>query len=181
VIRSGPDRIAIEVGARHAERLEDVHIGEGAERLTARPFQDSAEQQVTAVVVAVFGAGGGIQTALARQDRNERVIRITVVRRPALQNIGVTESARMGKQVPDGDAMLAVGPIRDVLRHVVVQRQQTALGCEQDTHRRKRLRDRRQMEHGGGCDGNLPFKTRHSITALVDDGALSADSDATAR
>jgi hypothetical protein len=57
VIRDSSDGIAIEVGVRHTEGLEDVHIGEGAECLTACTLQDFAEQQVTAVVVLVFGAG----------------------------------------------------------------------------------------------------------------------------
>ena len=87
----------------------------------------------------------------------------------------------MSEQVPDGDAVLAIGPIRDVLRHVVVQRQQTAFGRKQDTHRREWLRDRRQMEHGGGCDRDLAFKARHSVTTFVDHRAVSADSDPTAR
>ena len=85
MIRGSPDGIAIEVGARHTEGLEDVRIGEGAECLTARPLQDFAEQQVTAVVVLVFGARHEIQAALARHTLDERVSRIAVVGGPALQ------------------------------------------------------------------------------------------------
>ena len=82
----------------------------------------------------------------------------------------------MREQVPDGDAMLEANQWPDTF----VQRQQTALGREQVIAVNGFV-DRRQREHGGGCDWDLAFKTRHSVAVLVDDGAVSADSDPTAR
>src|SRR5437660_773040 len=86
----------------------------------------------------------------------------------------------MREQMADSDVIVTIAPFRDVLLYLIVQRQLAALGCQQNTHRGKRLRD--------GCDcknslrrvGNVELEVRHPVTALVDDGPVAADADGTA-
>jgi len=129
---------------RHSKRLEDVRVGERAQRLAGGALDDAAEQVVAAVVVLEFGAGREVEAALTREHSHDGRVLITraLARRgPPEQPERVAKPARVRQQVPDGDVIVVIDPFRDVLLHLVVQRELAVLGGQHDAHRGEGLGD----------------------------------------
>ena len=117
--------IIVEMRVPHSQRSKNVRIGESAERLSADPLHDASQQVVRAVVVLEFGAGREVESPCARQNSQNRFVRIAAIlarRSQPLQHERVAQAAGVGQEVADRDAAPVIGPFGDVLLNLVVQR-----------------------------------------------------------
>ena len=177
------DRTASKRGLRHAEGAKDVRGCELAEGLSAHPGDDAPEHVVAAVVVAELGGRREIEASLPGEGSQDVLVDVDVRRRRRREldeEERVAESGGMRQEVPNGDAILPVHPLRHVLPHFVVQRQLPLFGEEHDAERRKRLRDRRGIEDGGRCDRDLLLEVGHPVAALEHHRPVPVHADAAA-
>jgi hypothetical protein len=64
----------VKVGVRHAQRFENVRLGEGAQRLAAHPLHDAGQQRIRTVVVLEFGARREVESPRARQNFDHHIV-----------------------------------------------------------------------------------------------------------
>ena len=143
-------------------------------------FEDGRQQVVADIIVLVLGARREIDAALERQYSCNCLVVIAGALAqwgPAKQPEGVANSARMREQMADGDMVVAVTPVGNVLLNLVIERELSLLGCQQDTHRRKRLCDRRDGENRLRRIGYIELEVRLPVGVFVEDGAVAADTD----
>ena len=148
--------IIVEVRVRHAQRFENVRLGEGAKRLAAHSAHDTGQQRIGTVVVLEFGARCEVEAPRARENFDHHIVVEHVIARriQLVQREPVSHPARMRKQVADRDPALMVGPLGDVLSHLIVERQLAALCEEQDTHSGELFGDRSRGKDGCRRDGD---------------------------
>ena len=177
------DRTASKRGLRHAEGAQDVRGGEVAEGLSADPGDDAPEHVVAAVVVAELAGRREIEASLPGEGPQDVFVDIDARRRRRREldeQERVAETGRVRQQVPNGDAILTVHPLRQVLPHFVVQRQLALFGEKHDAERRKRLRDRRGIEDGRRGDRDLSLEVGHPVAALEHHRPVPGHADAAA-
>ena len=74
-------RIVVKVRVRHSQRLEDILIREGAQRLSAHPLHDDGQQRKVAVDVFEFGTGREVEFPLTREYFHNRIISVDIFAR----------------------------------------------------------------------------------------------------
>ena len=94
--------VVVKVGIRHAERPENLGLGEGSQRLTRDPPDDEPRQRVTGAVVGEMLARPRIHLPLADGQVEDVAVGDQVVRPPAgitAQIPNVAQAARVLEQV----------------------------------------------------------------------------------
>jgi hypothetical protein len=105
----------------HAERLEDVRLGELSKCLAAHTFHDGSEQCVSAVVVLESRARNEFEPTRAREDIHNLLIDVLWdFGRESLQQECLTQPARVRQEMANGDTVAALAPIWNVLAYIVV-------------------------------------------------------------
>ena len=136
--------IVVEVRGPHAERLEDTLPRELPQRLPRDPLDDDAEQRVAGIAVEMLRAGIEVERRLARRDAEDvgrrHHVRFPAPARHRQQVPLIAQAARVVRQVPERDGLAEVRHLRDVLPHVVVERQPAVRLEQRDGRRRELLR-----------------------------------------
>src|SRR6185295_19479789 len=123
---------------RHAERLEHPPGEKRVKGLAAHARHDLREQKVTAGAVRIMRAGRKIERALMAEKPEDLAAGDDVLLVQPLEEeeqVIITNPARMVKEMFEGDAFAEIRQLRDVLSHIVIERD-FSVGNEQ--------------EHGGG-------------------------------
>ena len=182
-IRNDRGRIVEKARARHAERLEDVGIGEVGERLPAHAADDVREHHVPAVVVDRLRARCEVETALTGENAKETFVLIasSLVRREQLeQQEHVAQSTRVTQEMTDGQRRAVVGKLVEIFLNRVVDGQVSLLSQQHDARRGELFGDRRRLKDRCRRHWNAQLEARHPKRALVDDPPVLADRDADA-
>ena len=168
----------------HAQRLEDMVLGEVGERLAADPRDDDGEQVVVAVAVEIMAAGREVQFLLARDDvQHVLIVGGAAVARPALDRgdrTPVAQAAGVVQQVADRDRGAVIGHFRHDLADVIVQRQLAGMGQHQGRGGGELLGVRSGLEDAVRGEGDAQFQAGHAIGAGGDRLAIARDGDGAA-
>src|SRR5262249_48853069 len=134
----------------------NVCVSKIAKRLATDSLDDRAEQVIPTIIVLEFGLRREVQSTLSRKRRCYCIVHTDAIfmrHTQPQQSEGITQPARMGEQVFDGDRLLGISPLRDELFHLVVQRELAALGEKQDGYGSELLGNRCRGKDGGRGDG----------------------------
>jgi hypothetical protein len=169
----------------HAEWLENPLGREFAERLTAHAVHDHSHQRESAVRVQLTITWDEVQVLLSREQLQHVVIGDQVAgitpAREAQQVPLVADSARVVRQVPDGDLLSEVRQLRHVLPDVVVQRQLAVLSEQQDRRAGELLRDRSHVKDGGRGQPDVMIQIGHAVRPAKGNGVPFVHRDSASR
>ena len=176
--------VVVKMRPLHPERTEDPRRGEFGEGHAAGRLRRLCEEGVAHVRVEVLRAGLEVEFALARHEAQDLLGRDDVVEAPsgdAEQLPLVPDPARVVDHLTHGDGMLELRDEIEVRLHGVVQGERP-LGREHGHgHRGELLRDRGDMEHRVGRDGDAVFDLGVAVAARMDDLAVPDDGHGGAR
>ena len=168
--------IVVKMRAAHAERLEDAPARELAQGFATLPAHDQRQQKVVAVAVPVFSTGRKVERPLARDQRESLLVGAQIDLRDAgkIEQVRVArQSAQVMQHVAQGQRRAIIRQLRQVLVHVVVERELAVLGEQQNAHRRELLGDRADVEHGSRRDGDAVFEIRAAVAFCVEERAAA--------
>ncbi len=171
-----PRHVGVEVRHRQTEGPEHVLVGKRRERGPGRALDSQGEQRIPGVRVAVRLARREVERLLPRHDPQDGLVVEGLVVSTAgerHQGVDVTQTARVVREVPDGDGRPVVGQFRHVTAHVVVRAEAALPDGERRRHGRELLRHGAGIEHRTRRDGHVMLEVRHPVAARVPDRSVA--------
>ena len=173
--------VVVEVRVRHRERLEDVLIGEVAQRFAGHPLDDDGEQGKAGIAVDVLRARCEVERLLPGHDVHDiRFGNPVLFEAPARKSDQfplIAQPAGVCQQVADGYRCPVVGNLCDVFPDVIVERQLSVPGEEHHGHGRELLRHRRHMKDRRWPNWRARLQVSHPITVFVDHRTVPTHAD----
>src|SRR6266702_4425417 len=165
--------VIAEMGVRHPQRLKDILGCEFPQRHAADAFDDDGQKRKTGVAVHVFLAWLEVQRLLVNEYRHDvvigdKVLRVAPASQPEKRPL-IAKAAGVVKKVTKCDALTEIRQLGNLFVNIVVQRQLSLLGKQEDGCSCELFRHRGHVENGNGRNGYVIVQIRHSVAALVDD------------
>ncbi len=136
--------VVLEARVRHAERLEELFVSEGRQRLTGRPLDQDPEQEVPRVAVQVALPGRKVESTLSREQLQRLARGSESIGSPPGQQgelVVVPDPARVVHEVPRRNDSLGIfRQLWDEHADVGVQIEPSALRQDRDRHGGELLR-----------------------------------------
>ncbi len=156
--------VRVVAGIVHAERREQVLLHELGIAAAGQLLDQRAQHDVTGVAIAHFFPGFEVERPVAHHpddlvERRRRHLHLSIGR----QRREVRDAARVGQQVPHGNAIPRGRKIRYVGLHPLVHFQRVTFFEQQNRGGGELLGNRSEPELGRWRIGDVPFEVREPI------------------
>ena len=163
-------RIIMKVRVCHAERHEDLRVGELAEGLSGYALDELREQEVAGVAVRVRVAGFEAQSLLPENERKRSGVRKDIlepVAAQAHQRVDVANAARVVNEMANRDGRAIVRELWKIFPDVVVERELPLKRQQRDARGGELLGVGPDVVDHLGRIRDVVVEIRHAVTALV--------------